>query len=538
MIEPMRVIAYLTVAAALACALGCGGGKFGSEQNKQDHVLSSPIPTNPTSFDPASVEDGDTIEVLHEIFEGLVIYDEHNQLVPNLATSWDVSPDGLTYTFRLKSGVKFHNGREMTAEDVKYSWDRAAHKSVRSPTVEGYMADIVGFDEVWAGKAEEMKGVRVVDPLTLEVKIKATKAYWPMYLQYACYYVVAKENAGMEPITSIDNMVGTGPFMITDYQQDQYVEMSRFNDYHGGTPKLEKIRRLISPDAQTRRQMFESGKVQWVALERQDKGVIEQNPELKDDLQIVDRAAMWYVGFGPNAQPIFKDAKLRQAFAMAINKQRIIDQGFDGVNRRAEGILPPAIPGFDENFKGYQYNVEEAKKLLAAAGYAGGKGLPPIKMYFRADRADAKILCTMVQQDLRENLGVKIDLAPTEWKALLEMRNKGQIGFFHLRWGADYLDPQNFLSFMLHTNARENTMGYSNPEFDRLCETADKLPMSKEEERIALYRKAERIAVDDAIWIPMYFQRDIELVSPSVTGLRRSAMGPLPHTTTDVVWNR
>jgi ABC-type transport system substrate-binding protein len=247
---------------------------------------------------------------------------------------------------------------------------------------------------------------------------------------------------------------------------------------------------------------------------------------------------MWYLGFGLTEQPVFKDARIRQAFAMAVDKQRVIDEGFDGVNRRAEGIMPPAIPGFDENFKGYQFDPVKAKELLKASGHENGAGLPAIKLYFRADRQDAKILCTMVQQDLRENLGVKVDLAPTEWKALLEMRSRGELGFFHLRWGADYLDPQNYLSFMLHTNARENTLGYSNAEFDRLCETADRLPMSQQDERIRMYRQAERIAVDDAIWIPMYFQRDIELMRPSVSGLRRSAMGPLPHTTTDVVWNR
>jgi ABC-type transport system substrate-binding protein len=122
------------------------------------------------------------------------------------------------------------------------------------------------------------------------------------------------------------------------------------------------------------------------------------------------------------------------------------------------------MPGFDEDFKGHQLDVAKAKELLAAAGHKDGAGLPPIKLYYRADRQDAEILCTMVQQDLRQNLGVKVDLAPTEWKALLEMRNRGQLGFFHLRWGADYLDPQNYLSFMLHTNARENTLGYSNAD--------------------------------------------------------------------------
>ncbi|MDQ2986170.1 MAG: ABC transporter substrate-binding protein [Armatimonadota bacterium] len=537
--KPMRLIGYLAAAAALAATLGCGSGKFsGGASNNPDHVLSYPIPNNPTKLDPAAVEDGDTIEVLHQMFEGLVMYDENNELVPNLAESWTVSNDGLTYVFKIKPGVKFHNGREMTAEDVKYSWDRAAHKTVQSPTVEGYMRDMVGFEEVWGGGAEGLSGVTVIDPNTLEVKIKSPKAYWPMYLQYACYFIVAKENAGLEPITSVEDMVGTGPFKMTSYEQDQFVEMTRFDDYHGGKPKLEKIRRLIASDPQTRRQMYESGKVDWVALERQDKGIIDQHPEFKDELEIVDRAAMWYVGFGQNAEPAFANSKLRQAFALAIDKQRIIDEGFDGVNRRAEGILPPALPGFDENFKGYQLDPARAKQLLAEAGHPEGKGLPAIKMYFRSDRQDAKILSTMVQQDLRENLGVKVDLAPTEWKALLEMRSRGELGFFHLRWGADYLDPQNFLSFMLHTNARENTLGYSNKEFDRLCDTADRLPMSKQDQRIQMYRQAERIAVDDAIWIPIYFQRDIELVRPSVSDLSRSAMGPLPHTKTDVVWSR
>lgn len=535
----MRFIGFLGMCAALAIAAGCGGGKFGGDGAAQvDHVLSYPIPNNPTKLDPAGVEDGDTLEVLHQIFEGLVIYDEDNELVPNLAESWEVSEDGLTYTFKLKQGVKFHNGREMTAEDVKYSWDRAAHRSVQSPTVEGYMMDVVGFDEVWDGEAEEMSGVKVIDDHTLEVKIKSTKAYWPMYLQYACYWVIAKESAGLEPIIDIKNMVGTGPFKMSSYEQDQVVELTRFDDYHGGAPKLEKIRRLIASDAHTRRQLYESGKVDWVYLERQDKGIVDANPDLKDHLQIVDRTAMWYIGFGLTAEPVFKDARIRQAFAHAINKQRIIDEGFDGVNRRAEGILPPAMPGFDESFQGYQLDPDRAKALLAEAGFPNGQGLPTIKLFFRSDRQDTKILCTMVQQDLRENLGVRVELAPTEWKALLEMRSRGELGFFHLRWGADYLDPQNYLSFMLHTNARENTLGYSNKEFDRLCETADRLPMARQDERIQLYRQAERLAVDDAIWIPIYFQRDIELVRPSVTGLRRSAMGPLPHTTTDVVWNR
>ncbi len=527
--------------AALLIVPGCGGGKYNKTSDtsgKADHVLVATIPTNPTKLDPAAVEDGDTIEVLNQVFEGLVQYDDKNELVPCLATEWTVSDDGLTYTFTLQKGVKFHNGREMTAEDVKYSWDRAATKAVLSPTVEGYMMDIVGFKDCWDGKAKEMSGIKVLSPDKLEVKITSAKGYWPMYLQYPCYFVVAKEAAGLKPIENVSEMVGTGPYRITDYKPDQYVEMSRFDDYHGGAPKLEKIRRLIASDPQTRRQLYESGEADWVALERQDKRLVDSNPELKGDLKTVDRAAIWYMGFSLKEYAPFKNPKVRQAFAMAIDKDRIINEGFDGVNQRAEGIMPPVIPGFDPNFKGHQFDPAAAKKMLADAGYPNGKGLPPLKLYFRADRHDPKIVAQMVQQDLDKNLGIKVDLAPTEWKALLEKRSKGELPFFHLRWGADYLDPQNFLSFMLHTTAKENTLGYSNPEFDKLCEEADRLPLTQMAKRTELYRKAESIAVNDAIWIPIYFQRDLELVRSSIAGLRRSAMGPLPHTQTDVVWSR
>lgn len=532
----MRSTVFFFVLMAGWLLFGCGGAsREGLEGTKADHVLIYPIPTNPTKLDPAAVEDGDTIEVLEQVFEGLIQFDEQNQVVPNLAERWEISEDHLTYTFYLKRGVKFHNGREMTAEDVKFSWERAANPAVLSPTVKGYMADIVGIEDVLAGKTLSLAGVRVLDDYTLQVRVKEPKPYWILYLRYPCYYVVAREACGFKPITDISQAIGTGPFKFQEYRRDQYVDLVRFDDYHGGRPKLERIRRLIVADPQTRFAMFESGEVDWIQLERQDQDLVERSPYLKRYLKRVDRPAIWYVGFDLGEYPPFQDARVRKAFAMAINKDRIIQQAFQGANQRADGIIPPGVPGYDPNFKGLPYDPAEARRLLAEAGYSKDKELPPLRLYFRIDRHDPKVVAQMVQQDLKANLGVDVTLQGMEWGSLLELRNKGKLPFFHLRWHADYLDPQNFLSFMLHSKARENTLDWANPEFDRLCDLADReFDLAK---RLELYRKAERIAVvEDPIWIPIYFQRDLELIRPQVTGIRRMLLGPLPHIETDVVW--
>ncbi len=515
---------------------GCGKGGFSKgAAGRQDHFFAYPMPNYPTELDPATVEDGDTIDLLEQIYEGLVQWTESSELMPNLAEEWEISEDRLTYTFHIKRGVKFHSGREMTAHDVKFSWDRAANPGLASPTVDGYMADLVGFREVREKVATEMSGVRVLDDYTLEVRLKEPKVYWPLYLRYPCYYVVDRDVVPADrEIRRVEEVGATGPFMLTELEP-KYATLTRFEDYHLGPAKLAEIRRPFVEDAQTRFAMYESGEMDWLQLERQDLRAVEADPELKKDLLRVPRPAIWYLGFDLVEYPPFAKKKVRQAFAMAVDKEAIINELFQGANELAGGIIPPGVPGYRPDFKGLPYDPPRARQLLAEAGYPGGKGMPPLELYYRVDRDDPRLVSERVQLNLKENLGVEVGLRPLEWDYLLDLRNKGKLPFFHLRWHADYLDPQNFLSFMLHTNARENMLDYSNPEFDRLCDEADR--EFDQARRIELYHQAEEIAVlEDAIWVPIYFQYDLELLRSEVTGLRRSGLGPLPHWTTDVTW--
>jgi len=224
--------------------------------------------------------------------------------------------------------------------------------------------------------------------------------------------------------------------------------------------------------------------------------------------------------------------RVRQAFAHAIDKDQLIKIALKDTAKRANGILPPGIPGYDANFAGLSYDPQKAKQLLAQAGYPGGKNFPKLVISFRQGYQLLADAVMAIRDDLKRNLGIDVDSRQVEWTQFLSERRNGTMPCYHLRWAADYVDPQDFLSLMLRTGAEENSIGYSNPAFDRLCDQADVERDSSK--RADLYRQAERVAVEDAPWVCLYHLPDIELHKPYVKGIRDSLMGHLPHVTTTV----
>ena len=214
---------------------------------------------------------------------------------------------------------------------------------------------------------------------------------------------------------------------------------------------------------------------------------------------------------------------------MAIDREKIVNETLGGINTVANGVLPPGVMGHRPDAGAFKYDPEKAKQLLAEAGYPGGKGLPPLEMTFREQRPDVQFVSEAVQTQLKHTLGMDVHLKTVEWRTYLEKNDHKKQQLFHMRWMADYLDPQNFLSLLLTTEGNENKMYYGNPKVDKLCATAD--ADSNLDERIKLYQQAEDLILKDAAWVPVYFQRDAELINPRVTGLRESLFGHLPHTT-------
>jgi len=531
---------HLNYAVALLAGvlLVTGCAKRETSAPPAQNILRYAITTEPTTFDPALVRDGPTIDLLFHVFEGLVQWDENNRLRPNLAESWSISADGRTYTFKLKKGVRFHNGREVTAEDFKYSIERACDPELASPVSATYLNDIVGALDKLNRKAQEVKGVAVVDKYTLRITIDHPKAYFLAKLTYPTAYVVCREAIeqngdevnGKRLRINERCAVGTGPFKMTQYVPGSKVVLEANKEYHAGAPKLDGIERPIVLDASTRHAMYERGDLDIVDVQKGDLLRDQQDPVLSKELRTFERAAVFYLGLNQNVFAPFKDRRVRLALAHATDKDAIVKVALMGVPQKANGIIPPGVLGYDPNFEGIPYEPEKARQLLAEAGYPEGRGFPTLTLTFREKTPDLRRAAEMIKEQYRKELGINVELREMEWGAFLDALDRKELPFVHLRWMADYLDAQNFLSVLLRTGVPENVVGYSNPRFDALCDAADK--EQDEQKRIQLYREAERIAVQDVPWIPIYFQRDVELIKPYVKGIRDSLMGHLPHVTT------
>ncbi len=505
-----------------------GGGTTGG------NVLRVAMRTAPITFDPAMCQDVETGQMLSQAYEGLVQYDPQNKVVPCLAEKWDVSHDGLTYTFHLRPDAKFQNGMPVTAADVAFSLRRALDPKLASPVAKQYLGDIVGALDVYNGKATQLTGVKVQDAQTVAITLTQPKAYWLATLTYSTGWVVCKtvaEKRGTQPLTAAEAEAGagSGAFRITRFLPDQEVDMDANLAYWDGAPKIAGQVQKIILDAGTRHQEFvrgdldimRGGQVGDVVADRRD-------PALKGSIKLWPRAGVTYFALNETAYPPFQDPRVRTAFAYATDKQKIVKVGTADIYPLAPDLLPKGIPGGDPTYTGLPYDPAKAKALLAAAGYPNGRGLPPLEIYCQEKEPLAAKTADLLRQMYTENLGATVRIRQLEFGSLIAAENKNTVApGLVLGWVADYLDPQDFDSLLLTTHSPENHTGYSNPQVDALCAEAD--TTRDPARRAALYGQVTRIVGASPARIALYYDVGTELVSPRVQGLEDCLMGHLPY---------
>ncbi len=487
--------------------------------------------SSPTTFDPALLQDEETMEMLQQVFEGLVQWTPDNKIAPALAQSWAVSKDGRTYTFKIRPNVKFQDGRPLTAQDVVYSLTRSLNPQIKSPDAMTYMNDIVGSDEFSSGKAPTLAGVKAVDPMTVAITIKKPKAYWICTLTYPTAYILSSAEASDTAPLTADNVAagaGTGPFKLAQYLPDQKVNLVKNAAYWNGAPPLPGQQWIIEKDAGTRHDLYMSGKVDITDEQPGDWQHDLQDATLAPQVHFWPRAATSYIALNQGGYAAFHDVRVRQALAYATDKRKIVQVVMNGRAEVAQDFLPDGMPGFDKGFQGLGFDPARARALLAAAGYPGGKGLPPIPVSYSESNPASEKTVDLVRQMWGDTLGVQVKAVRTQWSVLLQKEDSGTLPAYSLAWVADYLDPQDFYSALFRSGATDNRTNYSNPKFDVLCDQADVEPDPIL--RASLYRRAGAILANDVPVIPLFYRPDPELVKPYVTGLDDCLMHHLPFT--------
>lgn len=472
--------------------------------------LSGGESTNPRDYDPATEHDsGDK-----RVFSGLVSLDTRLNLVPELTQSWDISADGTVYTFHIRTNAKFHDGRAVVAQDVIYSWERAAKPATQSDTVLTYLGDIVGVAEMQAGKADHILGLKAIDDHTLQVTIDAAKPYFLYKLTMPVAFVLDQKN-----VESGSNWYrtpnGTGPYKLTRWDSFQLMVYDANQDFYLGMPSIPQI--VIQLFSGIGINLFESGEIDMTGISSSGVArVLDPADPLHPDVYSGVSLCTEYVVFDVTKPP-FDDVKVRQAFSMAFDRQKYIDVVNNGVGLPAMGLYPPALPGFNQDLKGLPYDPAQALKLLAESKYGSPQGLPPITFTDAGFGNSAGPSVAAMAQMWQQNLGVTITIENLEPDRYLDLLNSGQHGqLFSSGWCGDYPDPENFADVLFHTGAQQNTGKYTNPALDAILDQARvERDVTK---RIQLYQQAEQVIVDDAAALFIMHDVSYELVKPNVKG--------------------
>ncbi len=522
----MRKLSYILSSVVVLCSILVLSLSAGCQFRQEE----SPVPAgqealnlygiDPLTLDPAVSGDMTSHDYIMQLFGGLVRLDNNLESVPDIALSWQVSDDGRTYTFYLRQDVRFHDGKEVKAGDIKYSWDRTCNPATGSNTAASYMGDIVGVREVLSGQSKEISGVRIINDYTLQVTIDAPKSYFLSKLTYPTAFVVDKDNveSGAEWWRKPN---GTGPFKLGQWDEGNLLVLEKNQLYYGEVAKVDFVVFYLWGGVPMN--MYETGKIDvtGVSMEYIDRVTDESGPFYRE-LVIEPELSFNYIGFN-TTRPPFDDVNIRRAFSHALNKDKLISLVFRDMMQRADGILPPGMPGFNEALSGLSYDVDKAKELIAASKYGDVSNLPPITITAAGWGGLISNGLEAIVYEWRQNLGVEVEVRQLEPERFLYYLKQEKDEMYYMGWVADYPHPQDFLDILFNSKAENNYGEYSSPGIDSLLERAgverdDKLSLE-------LYRQAEQGLVDDAACIPLWFGENYLLVKPYVHGYELNPMG-------------
>ena len=553
---------FLKVAGVGAAALGlaaCGGSKSGSTATSgtassagsstgsvSTAGFTVQYGSNPETLDPAlnsAVDGGNTIIT---VFETLLIINENNEAVPGQAESWTTSEDGLTWTFTMRDGLKWSDGTDLNAKDFEYSFKRMVNPDTAAPYAETCLGMIDGFEE--AAGFPDADGNPTVEPNLDALNVKASDdgKTLTIVLAYPCSYfdkIVAF--AAMSPVqkatveangdawcTSPDTYVCNGPFMITEWTPSERIVLTKNPNYVGGwdSSKIvsESITLLLLEDSSASFAAYNSGEAQLIKDVPTDEIPSLTKAEDGGDFYVDTILGTYYVSLNLK-RDAFKDAKVRRALSLAIDRDYVANTIMQGTYSTADSIVGPGI--VDENgyfhdngnapyiSADYEANLAEAKKLLADAGYPNGEGYPTIE--YSTNDAGYHVPLAEYLQQAWSDLGITLTISKMEWSSFTAARRAGEYDVARNGWVMDYNDPSNMIELFCSGNGN-NDGKYSNPDFDAAMEASK---VADPAEHFAQLHKAEDILMEDTGCLPIAYYNDYWLQSPALKGTWHSPYG-------------
>jgi oligopeptide transport system substrate-binding protein len=472
------------------------------------------------SLDPAKASNQQDFTVVGILYGGLVRLDEKLLVAPSLAEEWSVSDDSMTYTFTLRDGIVFSDGSPITADDVVWSFNHALDPKTGGWTGPYYFTLIDGADEVAAGEATEVSGVKKVDDKTVTITIKQPSAYFLSSLSAGPSKILKKGAA------TDDGKISSGPFIVEAWNHGQGLNLAPNPKFYEPVTGVTELDFVFNQDSETGYQLYRTGEVDILGSS-QDPIPASRVPEVQDspDFRSTPAFNTRYVAFNNVLEP-FKDVKVRQALARAIDRDTLANAVLGGTVSPTDRILPAGFPASDLPIDGLDFDAAAAKDLLSQAG------VDPASFSFTLTygvEGDNERVVTVLQSMWQENLGISVKLDPLELGTYSQRLNdmyldpeKGMQSYYSI-WGADYPDPQNFLSLQLQTGVGNNNGHYSNEEFDRLTKEAD-TTVDDFAKRADLYNKAEQIAVTEVGWLPLFNAKVNVLVRDCIEGIEVTGM--------------
>ncbi|MBD7915242.1 peptide ABC transporter substrate-binding protein [Clostridium sp. Sa3CUN1] len=523
----------LTLALGMSVFAGCGNGGDSAEAGRS---LIYNLGADPETIDPTLNTASDAGTIIENAFEGLMRLDENEKATPGVAEKYDVSDDKLEYTFHLRKDAKWSDGEPVTAKDFEFSWIRALTKETAAE-YSYQLYYIKNAEKFYNGEAtREELGIEVIDDHTLKVTLEAPTAYFLELTAFTTYFPEREDIVTADPegwATEPETYVSNGPFKLVQWDlKDQLVFEKNKEYWNAKDIKLPGLVFKLVTDENTAYASLKSGEFDMVSsvppaeiAGGQEEGLVTIYPNLATYMLVFNVGKQSTLP--EDVKKALSNAKVRKALSIAIDRKAITENVTKSGQIPAYSFVPQGILNDKgEDFADREYydankaNIEEAKALLAEAGYPNGEGLPTLEFMYNTEGAH-KLVAQAIQQDWAK-IGVNVELTNQEWKVFLNTRQEGGYEIARHGWSGDYVDPMTFLDLWV-TDGGNNDAGYSNPEYDKLVNEA-KIEGDLEK-RWEIMKEAEDIVMNDMPIIPIYYYTLVKGAKPEVKGVRVSSLG-------------